>query len=103
MRLGGHVIPDDVIHDVTDKFFQLHGKDERCDDNVPRVLGVVVRRRTASCMFVCGAHARNVFAFDGHQTRQLRQLVDKAAVCFTQPVVPEAVGGGAVETPGLVD
>ena len=97
------MIPDDVIHDVTDEFFQLHGEDERCDDHVPRVLGVVVRRRTASCMLVCGAHTRNVFAFDGHQSRQLRQLVAKGAVGLTQTVVPEAVGGGTIEAPGLVD
>ena len=76
------MIPDDVIHDVTDEFFQLHGEDERCDDHVPRVLGVVVRRRTAS---------------------QLRQLVAKGAVSLTQTVVPEAVGGGTIEAPGLVD
>ena len=100
VRLGGHVIPDDVIDDVSDEFLQLHGEGERGGDHVPRVLGVVVRRRLAAGQFVSGAHARHVLPLQRDEVRQLRQLIARGA---TEAIVPVTVSGVATEALGMAD
>ena len=100
VRLGGHVLPDDVIDDVGDELLHLHGEREHGGDHVPRVLGVVMRRRLTAGQFVSGTHARHVLPLQRDEARQLRQLTARGA---TEAIVPVTVSGVATESLGIAD